>query len=152
MSKKSKRIQYIVTRFDKLKVYSASDAIKLLADFASKTGFKESVDVAVKLGVDAKKSDQVIRGAAVLPHGTGKTNRVAVFADAGDAREAENAGADLVGFTPTYGYEFDNSLGLAEKGVMMGIAIDDVNQVDQTPHRMAEWVTVLLYDFGFKSA
>ena len=61
-------------------------------------------------------------------------------------------GADLVGFTPTYGYEFDNSLGLAEKGVMMGIAIDDVNQVDQTPHRMAEWITVLLHDFGFKSA
>ena len=61
-------------------------------------------------------------------------------------------GADLVGFTPTYGYEFDNSLGLAEKGVMMGIAIDDVNQVDQTPHRMSEWITVLLHDFGFKSA
>ncbi|MGB1250844.1 MAG: flavodoxin [Candidatus Promineifilaceae bacterium] len=61
-------------------------------------------------------------------------------------------GGELVGFTPTYGYEFDNSLGLAEQGVMMGIAIDDVNQVDQTPHRMAEWIMVLLYDFGFKNA
>ena len=64
----------------------------------------------------------------------------------------EERGASIVGFTPTYGYEFDNSVGLVEKGVMMGVAIDDVNQVDQTPHRLAEWIMVLLYDFGFKDA
>ena len=98
MTKQSKRMQHIATKVSKLDVYPVADAFKLLAEFAEKIKFKESVDVAIRLGIDAKKSDQSIRGAAVLPHGTGKTNRVAVFAEAVTAEEAKNAGADLVGF------------------------------------------------------
>jgi large subunit ribosomal protein L1 len=73
------------------------EAIRVLKDIAS-AKFDESVDVSVNLGVDARKSDQNVRGSTVLPHGTGKTVRVAVFAQGDNASKAEEAGADLVGF------------------------------------------------------
>ncbi|MGH8124622.1 MAG: 50S ribosomal protein L1 [Rhodanobacteraceae bacterium] len=79
------------------KLYPVDDALKILKD-NSKTRFVESVDVAVRLGIDAKKSDQGVRGSTVLPHGTGKTVRVAVFCPAGEKAEAAKAaGADVVG-------------------------------------------------------
>jgi large subunit ribosomal protein L1 len=79
------------------KTYSIDEAIGLVKQFA-KAKFRESVDVAVNLGIDATKSDQVVRGAALLPHGTGKTVRVAVFAQGQNADKALAAGADVVGF------------------------------------------------------
>jgi large subunit ribosomal protein L1 len=79
------------------KTYSIEEAIGLVKQFA-KAKFRESVDVAVNLGIDATKSDQVVRGAALLPHGTGKTVRVAVFAQGQNADKARAAGADTVGF------------------------------------------------------
>ena len=77
--------------------YSPSDALQLVKDNA-RAKFVESVDVAVNLGIDPRKSDQVVRGSTVLPNGTGKTVRVAVFAQGDQAKAAESAGADIVGF------------------------------------------------------
>ncbi len=83
-------------KIDSNKLYPLSDALALVKEFAT-AKFDESIDVAVQLGIDAKKSDQVVRGAVVMPHGTGKTKRVAVFAQGAKADEARAAGADIVG-------------------------------------------------------
>jgi large subunit ribosomal protein L1 len=96
MSKESKRVSSFKETVDKTLEYTADDAFSLLKDVA-KVKFVESVDVAVKLGIDAKKSDQNVRGSTVLPHGTGKTVRVAVFTQGPNADAAKEAGADLVG-------------------------------------------------------
>ena len=96
MSKESKRVSSFKGAVDKIREYTADDAFSLLKDVA-KVKFVESVDVAVKLGIDAKKSDQNVRGSTVLPHGTGKTVRVAVFTQGPNADAAKEAGADLVG-------------------------------------------------------
>ena len=93
----SKRRQALAGKVDRVKTYPAIDAIKLVKDTAT-AKFDESVDVAVNLGIDAKKSDQTVRGAVVLPSGTGKSVRVAVFAQGDKAAAALAAGADLVGF------------------------------------------------------
>jgi large subunit ribosomal protein L1 len=96
MSKLTKRIKAIREKVDTLKVYPVDEALKLIKDCAS-AKFNESVDVSVNLGIDPRKSDQVVRGATVLPHGTGKTIRVAVFTQGAKAEEARAAGADAVG-------------------------------------------------------
>jgi large subunit ribosomal protein L1 len=97
MTKLSKRVKQIREAVDPNKFYSLSDALGL-AKQNSTAKFDESIDIAVNLGVDAKKSDQLVRGSVVLPKGTGKTVRVAVFAQADKADEAKAAGADIVGF------------------------------------------------------
>jgi len=97
MAKAAKRRQGIAGKVDSTKVYPVIDALKLVKDTAT-ARFDESVDAAVNLGIDAKKSDQTVRGAVVLPAGTGKTVRVAVFAQADRAGAARDAGADIVGF------------------------------------------------------
>ena len=97
MAKLSKRAQKIVGMVDRTKVYETKAALELVKKTAT-AKFDESVDVAVNLGIDAKKSDQVVRGSVVLPRGTGKTVRVAVFAQGANAEKAKNAGADVVGF------------------------------------------------------
>ncbi len=97
MAKISKRRQALAGKVDRIKNYPALDAIQLVKDTAT-AKFDESVDVAVNLGIDAKKSDQTVRGAVVLPAGTGKTVRVAVFAQGDKAAAAKAAGADIVGF------------------------------------------------------
>src|SRR5512137_709382 len=97
MAKLSKRTQAIRTKVDTQKVYPVADALKLVKDCAT-AKFDESVDVSVQLGIDAKKSDQAVRGSVVLPAGSGKTKRVAVFAQGAKADEARAAGADVVGF------------------------------------------------------
>lgn len=97
MTTLSKRVRAIREQVEKHKVYAIDEAVNLLTD-ASKVKFKESIDVSINLGVDPKKSDQMIRGATVLPHGTGKEVRVAVFAQGDKAEEATAAGADVVGF------------------------------------------------------
>ena len=96
MAKLSKRIKAISEKIDRNKVYTLEDALALLKDVSS-VKFNESVDVSVNLGVDPKKSDQVVRGATVLPNGTGKEVRVAVFTDGDNAKAAKEAGADIVG-------------------------------------------------------
>jgi large subunit ribosomal protein L1 len=96
MAKLSKRTQAIRAKVDPQKNYPLADALKLVKECAS-AKFDESIDVAVQLGVDAKKSDQVVRGSVVMPAGTGKTKRVAVFAQGAKAEEAKAAGADIVG-------------------------------------------------------
>jgi large subunit ribosomal protein L1 len=97
MAKLTKRQKALAGKVETTKLYGIDDAIALLKECAS-AKFDESIDVAVQLGVDAKKSDQVVRGAVVMPNGTGKTKRVAVFAQGAKADEARAAGADVVGF------------------------------------------------------
>ncbi|MDP2761671.1 MAG: 50S ribosomal protein L1 [Sideroxyarcus sp.] len=97
MAQVSKRYKAIAAQVDRNKLYVLDEALKLVKETA-KAKFDESIDVAVNLGVDAKKSDQLVRGSVVLPKGTGKTVRVAVFAQGAKAEEAKAAGADIVGF------------------------------------------------------
>jgi large subunit ribosomal protein L1 len=94
LTKRQKAMQGKVA--DTTKLYAIIDALTIVKECAT-AKFDESIDVAVQLGIDAKKSDQVVRGAVVLPHGTGKTKRVAVFAQGAKADEARAAGADIVG-------------------------------------------------------
>jgi large subunit ribosomal protein L1 len=96
MAKLSKRARSIRAQVDRQKSYGLNDALTLVKQCAT-AKFDESIDVAVQLGVDAKKSDQVVRGSVVLPAGTGKSVRVAVFAQGAKADEARAAGADIVG-------------------------------------------------------
>jgi large subunit ribosomal protein L1 len=92
----SKRLKALKAKVDRSKSYPVEDAIKMVKQNAT-AKFNESIDVAVNLGVDAKKSDQVVRGSLVLPQGTGKTVRVAVFTQGEPAKAAKAAGADIVG-------------------------------------------------------
>ncbi|MGF6370344.1 ribosomal protein L1 [Paraburkholderia sp. RAU6.4a] len=96
MAKLSKRLQAFAAKVDRQKLYPIEDALSLVKECAS-AKFDESIDVAVQLGIDAKKSDQVVRGSVVLPAGTGKSVRVAVFAQGEKAEQARAAGADVVG-------------------------------------------------------
>ncbi|MEN9485706.1 MAG: hypothetical protein RJB37_3586 [Pseudomonadota bacterium] len=96
MAKLTKRQKALQGKIETTKLYPIDDALGLLKECAS-AKFDESIDVAVQLGVDAKKSDQVVRGAVVMPNGTGKTKRVAVFTQGAKADEARAAGADVVG-------------------------------------------------------
>jgi large subunit ribosomal protein L1 len=96
MASITKREKSVAGKVDSNKLYPIDAALALVKECA-KAKFDESIDVAVQLGIDAKKSDQVVRGAVVLPNGTGKTKRVAVFAQGAKADEAKAAGADIVG-------------------------------------------------------
>jgi len=96
MAKLTKRAKFIAEKYDATKAYTFNEAVALLKE-VSKVKFKESVDIAVNLGVDPRKSDQVVRGSAIMPSGTGKDVRVAVFAQGANADAAKEAGADLVG-------------------------------------------------------
>ncbi len=97
MAAMSKRKKAALEKIDATKTYQIDDALSLVKEFAV-AKFPESIDVAVNLGVDPRKSDQVVRGATVLPNGTGKSVRVAVFAQGDNADKAKSAGADIVGF------------------------------------------------------
>jgi len=97
MAKAGKRIRAVRERIEIGKLYPVDEALSLIRETAS-ARFAESVDVAVNLGVDPRKSDQVVRGSTVLPNGTGKSVRVAVFAEGANAEAAQEAGADVVGF------------------------------------------------------
>lgn len=96
MAKLSKKAKAIREKIASNKQYSISEAVNLLKEFANKT-FDESIDISVNLGVDPRKSDQNVRGASVLPNGTGKSVRVAVFTQGPNAEAAKEAGADIVG-------------------------------------------------------
>jgi large subunit ribosomal protein L1 len=96
MAKLTKKQKSLEGKVDSNKLYAIGDALSMVQSAAT-AKFDESIDVAVQLGIDAKKSDQVVRGAVVLPNGTGKTKRVAVFAQGAKADEAKAAGADVVG-------------------------------------------------------
>ena len=109
MAKLSKRMRVIREKVDGTKEYSINEAIALLKELAT-AKFVESVDVAVNLGIDARKSDQNVRGATVLPHGTGREVRVAVFTQGANAEAAKAAGAELVGM--------DELADLVKKGEM----------------------------------
>lgn len=97
MAKLSKRMQSIREKIATNQLYPIDEALALLKQTAT-AKFAESVDAAINLGVDPRKSDQVVRGSTVLPHGTGKKVRVAVFAQGANAEAAQQAGADIVGF------------------------------------------------------
>ena len=97
MAKLSKRLQAVQAKIDRAKLYPLPEALALVKDTAT-AKFDESIDVAINLGVDARKSDQLVRGSVVLPKGTGKSVRVAVFAQGDAARVAKEAGADIVGY------------------------------------------------------
>ena len=96
MTKLTKRMRVIRDKVDSTKQYEIAEAVALLKELAT-AKFVESVDVAVNLGIDARKSDQNVRGATVLPHGTGRTVRVAVFTQGANVEAAKEAGADLIG-------------------------------------------------------
>lgn len=97
MAKLSKRAKVMAEKLEPGKLYAVEDALNLLKSMPP-AKFEESVDVSVNLGVDPRKSDQQVRGSTVLPNGTGKTVRVAVFAQGANADAAKEAGADIVGF------------------------------------------------------
>ncbi|AIL33366.1 50S ribosomal protein L1 [Basilea psittacipulmonis] len=97
MAKISKRVAALRAKVDRNKLYTASEALALIKETAT-AKFDESIDVAIQLGIDPRKSDQLVRGSIVMPAGTGKTVRVAVFAQGDKAEEAKAAGADVVGF------------------------------------------------------
>jgi len=97
MRRPSKRLKSIRTSIDRSQNYPVAAALELIKKTAT-AKFDESVDIAINLGIDAKKSDQVVRGSVVLPRGTGKSVRVAVFAQGNNAKLAQEAGADIVGF------------------------------------------------------
>jgi large subunit ribosomal protein L1 len=97
MSKLTKRIKALRALVDPNKLYAVPAALEIIKKTAN-AKFDESVDIAINLGVDAKKSDQTVRGSVVMPRGTGKTVRVAVFAQGANAEAAKAAGADIVGF------------------------------------------------------
>ena len=97
MAKLTKKRKLIDQKIDSTRSYSIEHAVALLTELSS-AKFKESIDVAINLGVDPRKSDQVVRGSTLLPYGTGKTVRVAVFAQGENANKARDAGADIVGF------------------------------------------------------
>ncbi|MAM70089.1 MAG: 50S ribosomal protein L1 [Gammaproteobacteria bacterium] len=97
MARLSKKAKLIAEKIEPGKTYPIDEAVALIGEFAT-SKFKESVDVSIKLGIDARKSDQAVRGATTLPHGTGKEIRVAVFAQGDNAEKAKAAGADIVGF------------------------------------------------------
>jgi ribosomal protein L1, bacterial/chloroplast len=97
MAKLTKKAKLIAEKVQPGKAYTVEEAVALLSELAS-SKFKESIDVAINLGVDPRKSDQNVRGATTLPHGNGKTVRVAVFAQGANAEKAKEAGADVVGF------------------------------------------------------
>jgi large subunit ribosomal protein L1 len=96
MAKLTKKQKAFEGKVDSNKLYPLVDALAIVKECAN-AKFDESVDVAIQLGIDARKSDQVVRGAVVMPNGTGKTKRVAVFAQGAKAEEAKAAGADVVG-------------------------------------------------------
>ena len=96
MANLSKRYKALLPTVDRNKLYPLADALKIVKENAT-AKFNESIDVAINLGIDAKKSDQTVRGSVVLPAGTGKTVRVAVFAQGDKAQAARDAGADIVG-------------------------------------------------------
>jgi large subunit ribosomal protein L1 len=97
MANVSKRVDALRAKVDRNKAYPVTDALALVKETAT-AKFDESVDAVINLGIDARKSDQLVRGALVLPKGTGKTKRVAVFAQGAAAEAAKAAGADIVGF------------------------------------------------------
>ncbi|MBX3630852.1 MAG: 50S ribosomal protein L1 [Nitrosomonas sp.] len=97
MARSSNRYKAIASKVDRNQIYLVDEALGIVKSTAN-AKFNESIDVAINLGIDAKKSDQAVRGSVVLPSGTGKTVRVAVFAQGDKAKEAEEAGADIVGF------------------------------------------------------
>lgn len=109
MAKLTKKAKLIKSKVDRSKQYSVSEAVSLLKELRN-TKFAESIDVSVNLGVDPRKSDQNVRGATVLPNGTGKTVRVAVFTQGANADAAKEAGADIVGM--------DDLADLVKKGEM----------------------------------
>ena len=109
MAKVTKRMQAIAEKVTPGTLYKVDEALSLLKELST-VKFTESVDVAVNLGVDPRKSDQAVRGSTVLPHGTGKSVRVAVFAQGANAEAAKEAGADVVGF--------DDLAAEVKKGVM----------------------------------
>ncbi len=96
MAHTAKKYKAALAKFDRVKRYKIDDAMKLVKETATKK-FDETVDAAINLGVDPKHADQVVRGAVVLPHGMGKSVKIAVFAKGDKAREAQEAGADIVG-------------------------------------------------------
>ncbi|GAA3654965.1 50S ribosomal protein L1 [Asaccharospora irregularis] len=96
MAKKTKKYAEALSKIERTKLYDATEALSLVADVAS-AKFDETVEAHIRLGVDSRHADQQVRGAVVLPHGTGKTKRVLVFAKGEKAKEAEQAGADFVG-------------------------------------------------------
>lgn len=98
MPKHGKNYKNAVAKVDGANLYSPKEAVTLSKELAT-AKFDETIEVAIRLGVDTRKADQNVRGSISLPHGTGKTVRVAVFAEGEKAREAEAAGADIVGAT-----------------------------------------------------
>ena len=96
MASKGKRLRKVAESFDRESFYTVGDAVKIVKDAAAETKFDETVEIAMNLGVDSRHADQMVRGIVSLPHGTGKSLRVAVFAKDAKAEEAKEAGADLV--------------------------------------------------------
>ena len=136
MAKLTKRMRVIREKVDIAREYDINEAVALLKELAT-AKFTESVDVAVNLGIDARKSDQNVRGATVLPHGTGRDIRVAVFTQGANAEAAKEAGADLVGM--------EELADQVKKGVM------DFDVVIASPDAMRRCWSIRYYPWSTRS-
>ncbi len=125
MRKRGKKYQEAQKQIDRARLYEPVEALELVKQFAP-AKFDETIEAAVRLGVDPRHADQQVRGAVVLPHGTGKTRRVAVFARGEKAKEAEDAGADIVGAEDLIGriqegwFDFDVAIATPDVMGMVG--------------------------------
>ncbi|MCI0401532.1 MAG: 50S ribosomal protein L1 [Gammaproteobacteria bacterium] len=121
MARRSKRVRAYREKLEPGQPYAVDEAMRMLKEIST-VKFEESVDVSINLGIDPRKSEQVLRGSTVLPHGTGKTIRVAVFAQGEQAKAAKGAGADIVGFEDlaekVRGGQFDFDVALATPDAM----------------------------------
>ena len=138
MAKHGKNYKGAAEKVDSTKLYTPKEAMELAKELSS-AKFDETVEVAVRLGVDTRKADQNIRGSISLPHGTGKTVRVAVFAEGAKATEAEEAGADIVGSDDLVAQIATNTLNilLATMGVLVhGIRL---NTLEFSNHKGISW-------------
>ena len=144
MAKLTKKMKAIKAGVDSTKAYEINEAIAVLKQFAT-AKFVESVDVAVNLGIDPRKSDQNVRGATVLPHGTGRTARVAVFTQGANAEAAKAAGADLVGME-----DLAEAVKNAKSGQIRyrndknGIIHTTIGKADFSPEQLKENLQALL--------
>jgi large subunit ribosomal protein L1 len=125
LRKRGKKYQEAQKQIDRARLYEPVEALELVKQFAP-AKFDETIEAAVRLGVDPRHADQQVRGAVVLPHGTGKTRRVAVFARGEKAKEAEDAGADIVGAEDLIGriqegwFDFDVAIATPDVMGMVG--------------------------------
>ena len=151
MAKHGKRLKKAYENFNRDVTYNISEAVKIVKDAAT-SKFDETVEIAMNLGVDPKHADQMVRGVVSLPHGTGKALRVAVFAKGDKAKEAEDAGADIVTVHPESGPHLHRSIQLIKSlDCRAGVALNPGTPAEAVDHVLdaVDLVLVMSVNPGF---